>query len=200
MLYKVDGYIKLLSSLSWGRVDEELEKLYSAWELLGVEVVSASTSAEPAIFLVHKQTGQERSSLRALFLARLWWWRNGPRWNSGARHDVIQTKLTKKRDINWRNRKWLHWKHGKWINKLNKFLIPLIHLEDLEATAWLRSRAPFPQSSVRLWSLIFLQTSPRASNMWDAKLTEATCFMEFCQGCWRSSGSWVRGEKSRRKA
>jgi len=50
----------LLQARRRGRVDEELENLYSTWELLGAEVVSATSvsAPEPAIFLIHRQTGQ----------------------------------------------------------------------------------------------------------------------------------------------
>lgn len=39
-------------------IDEEVEKLYSTWDLLGAEVVSPTCSPEPAIFLVQRQTAQ----------------------------------------------------------------------------------------------------------------------------------------------
>jgi len=51
----------LLQARKRGRIDEEVENLYSTWELLSAEVVSATSTVsapEPAIFLVHRQTGQ----------------------------------------------------------------------------------------------------------------------------------------------
>eukprot|EP00438_Fugacium_kawagutii_P000126 Skav218740 [mRNA] locus=scaffold1346:923797:932486:+ [translate_table: standard] len=49
----------LLQARNRGRIDEEVEKFSRTWELLSAEVVSAtSAGGEPAIFLVHRTTGQ----------------------------------------------------------------------------------------------------------------------------------------------